>query len=115
MAVVSVENAEHYIWGERSDGWHLVRTPTLSVIQERVPPGCGETRHRHLKAEQFFFVLSGVATLDVNGQVHNLQPGQGLHVPAGTAHQLTNNGQQDLVFTVTSTPPSHGDREELEK
>ncbi|AZZ90251.1 cupin domain-containing protein [Hahella sp. KA22] len=110
MSVVSKDNAEHYIWGERCDGWHLVKSPTLSVIQERVPSGCAEVRHLHQKAEQFFFVLSGVATLEVGGETYTLHPHQGKHVPAGVPHQLRNESPEDIIFTVTSTPPSHGDR-----
>ncbi|MCR1815335.1 hypothetical protein [Aliarcobacter butzleri] len=34
----------------------------------------------------------------------------GIHVPAGTTHQLSNHQTDDLVFLVVSTPPSHGDR-----
>jgi mannose-6-phosphate isomerase-like protein (cupin superfamily) len=112
MKVVSTENVEHYVWGDRCDGWHLLRSPTLSVIQERVPVGCGEVRHLHQKSEQFFYVLSGVATLEVDGIVHQLGANQGLHVQANIPHQLINEGQEDLVFIITSTPPSHGDRVE---
>ncbi|PKF76460.1 cupin domain-containing protein, partial [Vibrio sp. vnigr-6D03] len=36
MTVISRENAEHYVWGERCDGWHLVKSTSLSVIQEKV-------------------------------------------------------------------------------
>lgn len=36
---IRLENAEHYLWGTHCEGWHLVRAPELSVIQERVPPG----------------------------------------------------------------------------
>ncbi len=108
--MISSETAEHYTWGNACDGWHLVRSPNLSVIQERVPPGCGEVRHFHNYAEQFFFVLSGIATIDVDDTTHLLHPQQGIHVPAGTPHQLRNVHGEDLLFTVTSTPPSHGDR-----
>lgn len=108
--VTSIETAEHYVWGENCDGWHLAKSAGLSVIQERVPVGGCEVRHLHKYAEQFFFVLSGVATLEVNGVVHVLKPMQGLHVPANVSHQLINNGDTQLIFLVTSTPPSHGDR-----
>ena len=111
--VVSIDNAEHYTWGEHCDGYHLVKTAALSVIQERVPVGCHEVRHLHRYAEQFFHVLSGVATLEVDGIRYRLNPGQGLHVPAGVPHQLGNEETQDLEFVVTSTPPSHGDRIEM--
>lgn len=110
MTVISTKNAEHYQWGNQCDGWHLVKSPALSVIQERVPPGCSEVRHLHAKSEQFFFVLSGCATLEVNGEVFELAESQGFHVPSNVPHQLSNKAQVDLHFVVTSTPPSHGDR-----
>ncbi|MCG6467188.1 cupin domain-containing protein [Vibrio parahaemolyticus] len=113
LAVVSVKNSEHYQWGEQCDGWHLVKSQNLSVIQERVPPGCSEVRHLHKKSEQFFFVISGCATLEVNGETFELLENQGFHVPSNTPHQLSNRGQTDLHFVVTSTPPSHGDRVEI--
>ncbi|MDP6969130.1 MAG: cupin domain-containing protein, partial [Gammaproteobacteria bacterium] len=68
MAVISNKLAEHYTWGNHCDGWHLVKSPSLSVIQERVPSGCSETRHFHTKAEQFFFILSGVASMELEGK-----------------------------------------------
>ncbi|MDP5147516.1 cupin domain-containing protein [Shewanella sp. ULN5] len=112
MKVSTKINSEHYNWGEGCDGWHLVKSPQLSVIQERVPVGLCEVTHYHEKAEQFFFVLSGVATLIVEGKAHSLNPTEGFHVKANTTHQLKNDGDQELVFIVTSTPPSHGDRVE---
>ncbi|UAA39951.1 cupin domain-containing protein [Paraneptunicella aestuarii] len=116
MSTVSIHNTEHYQWGEpnakgqRCDGWHLVKTPTLNIIQERVPQGCAEVKHYHQHAEQFFFVLEGIATIELENQLYELSPLQGLHVPAGKAHLLRNDQEQDLIFTVTSTPPSHGDK-----
>lgn len=108
--VVSQETSAHYQWGNGCDGWHLVRSPALSVIKERVPSGCEEVRHYHERSEQFFFVLDGVATIESNGEVVQLESQQGIHIPAGTVHQLKNNASDDLIFIVTSTPPSHGDR-----
>lgn len=110
MSVASTENVKHYIWGENCDGWHLVASANLSVIQERVPSGSSEVRHLHNKAEQFFYVLSGIASLEVSGTIHLLKPNQGFHVPAGTPHTLSNRHDQTLNFLVVSTPPSHGDR-----
>lgn len=110
MKVVSQANTEHYLWGEGCDGWHLVKSSKLSVIQERVPAGCSEVRHLHQKSEQFFFVLSGCATLEVNADIFQITQHQGFHIPRNTPHQLRNDGDEDLHFVVTSTPPSHGDR-----
>ncbi len=110
LKVVSKENSEHYPWGRDCDGWHLVKSKNLSVIQERVPPGCCEIRHLHTQSEQFFFVLSGCATLEVNGSAYQLNAYHGFHIPHGIPHQLRNEGDTDLHFVVTSTPPGNGDR-----
>ena len=110
MSIVSTENGKHYVWGDNCDGWHLAASENLSVIQERVPQGSSEIRHLHNRAEQFFYVLSGIATLEVDGVFHKIHPNQGFHVPAGIAHTLINNDESDLNFLVISTPPSHGDR-----
>ena len=53
--MISINNASHYKWGNKCDGWHLVKSENLSVIQERVPNGSGEVCHYHQKAEQFFY------------------------------------------------------------
>ena len=102
--------AEHYRWGERCDGWHLVRTGPLSVIEERMPPATRETRHRHAAARQFFYVLSGVLTMEVEGTLHRLAARSGIEIAPGVAHQAINDGVVDAEFLVVSTPPSHGDR-----
>jgi len=111
MSTASTETAKHYVWGEVCDGWHLLASPNLSVIQERVPSGASEIRHLHSRAEQFFYVLAGTATLEVAGTVHLLNPNQGYHVPAGVPHTLSNRHKPILEFLVISTPPSHGDRQ----
>ncbi|OON69610.1 cupin domain-containing protein [Hymenobacter sp. CRA2] len=102
--------AEHYRWGDQCDGWHLVKTPELSVIQERMPPGTAEQYHYHERAQQFFYVLAGTATFEIEGQWLTLTAGQGLHVPAGLRHRILNQATAELWFTVTSQPMAHGDR-----
>jgi mannose-6-phosphate isomerase-like protein (cupin superfamily) len=109
-AAISTATAEHYHWGAGCDGWHLVKTPALSVIQERMPPGTAEQYHYHERAQQFFFVLTGTATFEVEGQWLTVPAGAGLHLPAGTRHRILNQAAADLHFTVTSQPPAHGDR-----
>jgi mannose-6-phosphate isomerase-like protein (cupin superfamily) len=114
MAAISKENSEHYAWGKACDGWYLLKTPALSVIQERVPPGGSETRHYHQQAQQFFFVLSGEAVMELENEEVVLGPQQGFAVPPGSPHRLLNRGNSDLVFLVISAPPSHGDRVPVE-
>jgi mannose-6-phosphate isomerase-like protein (cupin superfamily) len=88
-----------------------VRHEALSVIAERMPPGTAESRHRHLVAEQFFFVLAGELTIERDGEPAVLSPGSGLSVPAGVAHEVRNGGPAVAEFLVVSQPPSQGDRQ----
>ena len=108
---VALEHAEHYVWGGVCDGWHLLKRDDLSVIRERVPPGAAETRHRHARSRQFFYVLDGAAVIEVEGVEHSLAAAQGLHVPPGAAHRFRNESAADVHFLVISAPRSHGDRE----
>lgn len=111
MSVVSTATAPHYTWGQQCDGWHLLQGDDLSVIEERMPPGTAEVRHRHARARQFFYVLEGEALLELDGMAYRLDAGQGLHVPPGVAHQMRNESDSDVRFMVVSSPKSHGDRE----
>lgn len=113
-AVTSATSAEHYTWGNCCDGWYLVKTPELNIIQERMPPGTSETLHKHQKARQFFFVLSGEASIEREGKLSIVHAGEGLEVPPGIAHKVVNKSRQKLEILVTSQPPSHGDRIDLE-
>jgi len=108
--MISKANAEHYIWGQTCDGWHLIKSPALSVIHERMPPGTREVRHYHQQSRQFFFVLEGTATLEVDGERHTLHAQEGLEIPPQCPHQMLNESEDNLEFLVVSQPPSHGDR-----
>ena len=112
MNKVSVENSEHYTWGDGCDGWHLVKQPEVSVIREHMPPGTAEVRHRHHHARQFFFVLAGELVIDRDEQARSmLRTGDGLEIPPRVFHQVLNRSQAPVDFLVVSQPPSHGDRE----
>jgi mannose-6-phosphate isomerase-like protein (cupin superfamily) len=106
----STNNAEHYTWGDSCDGWPLLKTDTLSVIQERMPSGTSEQMHFHERAQQVFYILSGIATFEMDGETVTVNPNQSLHISPGTIHRISNNGNVDLHFLVISEPKSHGDR-----
>jgi mannose-6-phosphate isomerase-like protein (cupin superfamily) len=111
--VIDTTNAKHYIWGEVCDGWHLLESDELSIIQEKVPAGKSEKRHYHNFSKQFFYILKGVATIEINGIFHELTSGQGIEIPPKTPHQFINQSDKDVDFIVVSTPKSHGDRVEV--
>ena len=119
MESISIANAQHYTWPSAisehtCDGWHLHRSASLSVIEECMPPGSAERRHFHEHATQFFYVLAGELTIELNGEEHRLTPFTGLTISAQTPHQVFNRGAEDARFLVISKPPSHGDRVAVE-
>ncbi len=109
-APISRNNADHYVWGNRCDGWHLVNSPELSVIQEQMPSGTAEVLHFHERAQQFFFLLAGQAIMEIDGREIELRAGEGIHIEAKTRHRIRNASNVPLDFVVISQPHSHGDR-----
>ena|SRR5271170_8102108 len=107
---VHIGTAEHYIWGHGCDGWHLLKDSALSVLEESMPPGTSEMRHKHERAQQFFYILAGSAEMEIEGHFLQLNSGEGVHIQAGQAHCIWNKSDSSLRFLVISQPPSHGDR-----
>jgi mannose-6-phosphate isomerase-like protein (cupin superfamily) len=106
----SVDNAERYTWGDNCEAWHLVKSATLSVIQERMPPGTREQLHYHEHAQQLFYILSGTASFEIDGRVIEVKPHESIHVPKNAKHFISNKSNAELQFLVISQPRSHGDR-----
>lgn len=113
MQIVDLSNTEHYLWGDGCDGWHLLKRDDLSIITERVPPGSTEQRHYHVHSRQFFYILTGTATIEVDGVRHSSRAKQGIEIPPGIAHQFWNESNSDVIFLVISMPKAHGDRVEV--
>ena len=107
---ISIDNAEHYIWGEVSEGWHLLKREDMSVIQERVPAGGAEVMHYHTQARQFFYILEGQGSMAFEDKVIALKKGQGIEIAPGVKHQFWNQSNADVHFLVISVPSTRGDR-----
>ncbi len=107
---ISIENAEHYVWGDVCDGWHLLKRDDLSVIQERVPAGGAEVMHYHGVARQFFYILEGEGTMVVEDRVVVLEKGQGMEIAPQIKHQFKNQSNEDVQFLVISVPSTRRDR-----
>jgi len=107
---ITKETARHYVWGGDSDGWHFLESDSLSVIQERIPPGGAEQLHYHVKAQQLFFILEGCAGFETDGQEAVVKKGEGFRVAPGSRHKIWNAGPGDLHFLVISEPRAQEDR-----
>ena len=110
---VNLENAEHYIWGDVSEGWHLLKREDMSIIQERVPAGAGEVMHYHATARQFFYILDGQGIMVLEDGPVTLEKGHGLEIAPQVKHQFRNQSNADVHFLVISVPTTRGDRVNL--
>jgi mannose-6-phosphate isomerase-like protein (cupin superfamily) len=103
-------NAEHYRWGDDSDGWHLVKHDELSVIEECMPPGAAEIRHHHERSQQFFYVLEGEVLMEIEGEMTLVPAASGICILPGLKHQIRNPSASAARFLVISQPPTDADR-----
>ena len=110
IKIINTGNAEHYVWGNKCDGWHFVKNDDLSIIREKMPQGTTEVMHYHNKSRQFFYIISGSASMEIDGRVYILNKNEGIEIPPLTPHRMFNNSDGDLEFIVVSQPKSHGDR-----
>ncbi|MDG3583199.1 cupin domain-containing protein [Galbibacter pacificus] len=109
----SKENSEHYFWGENCSGWHLVKSQSLSIIEESMPPNTQEKKHYHNNSQQFFRILSGKATFEIENETIEVQNGEGIHIPPKTKHRIRNDQSENLAFIVISEPTTRGDRYDI--
>src|SRR5918992_3403737 len=68
------------------------------------PGGAVVGEHVHPAIEETFEVVSGLVGFRIDGRESIAQPGERLHVPAGTAHDWWNAGEEEALITVEITP-----------
>jgi mannose-6-phosphate isomerase-like protein (cupin superfamily) len=56
------------------------RDDQMTIIEERMRPGTGETLHVHAKSRQFFFVLSSIAVMEPGSAITVLKARTGLEI-----------------------------------
>ena len=66
----------------------------------RLPPGKESfIAHAHAVEEEFIFILEGSGQVTLNGQIHNVGPGDFIGFPTdGVVHGFRNTGEADLLY-----------------
>jgi uncharacterized cupin superfamily protein len=75
----------------------------LGVNHETIPPGGrSSVPHAHSKEEEFVFVIAGTPSLWIDGELHELKPGDAAAFPAGTgiAHSVLNNSNEAIRLLI---------------
>ncbi len=75
-----------------------------SLAEARLKPGGSTTPHRHLKAEEIYYILEGLGSMQVGDEVQPVGPGDAIAIPPGSIHQITNRGTILLKFLCCCAP-----------
>ena len=72
----------------------------------RIPPGkAAYPYHSHSAQWEFYHVISGTGVARHKDGTTPIGPGDAFIFPPGEAHQLTNDGSQDLILYVVADNP----------
>jgi mannose-6-phosphate isomerase-like protein (cupin superfamily) len=79
-----------------------------SLAEATVPAGCSTQRHYHRLSEEFYFVLEGSGTMEIDGEERGVGQGDAILIPPGAWHTIT--ARVTLRFLCCCAPPySHDD------
>lgn len=57
------------------------------------------------EGEEFYYIISGVATFVIDGQEYEVSEGEVIHFPSNLPHRTINKQDRELVMLSVSTPP----------
>lgn len=75
-----------------------------SLAQIVIPPGKASRRHYHPEAEESYYILSGTAHLELDGERATLTRGDSVVISPPQVHQIRNAGSDDLVLLAVCVP-----------
>ena len=75
------------------------------------PPGAEGVLHYHDEQDELYFVHSGTAKVDVEGEERILGPGGLFHVESTTPRRIANVGDDDLVLLVVGGKGGYVERD----
>jgi len=76
-----------------------------------IPSGVVARPHFHQEQDELYFVHSGTARVEVDGEERLLGPGGLVHVEATTPRRVSNGGDDDLVLLVVGAKGGYVERD----
>jgi mannose-6-phosphate isomerase-like protein (cupin superfamily) len=75
------------------------------------PPGYPGVHHYHDTQDELYFVHSGTAVVEVDGETRTLGPGGLVHVESTTPRKISNPGDEELVLLVIGGKDGYVERD----
>jgi mannose-6-phosphate isomerase-like protein (cupin superfamily) len=70
----------------------------------RLPPKSANTLHKHIRAEEFYFVLEGIGRMRVNGETLTVPRYGGVLVGPSQVRQIFNDSDAEVLWLIIGAP-----------
>jgi mannose-6-phosphate isomerase-like protein (cupin superfamily) len=87
-----------------TERWNRDDDPTVSLAQARIEPGVVTQLHALDGIAERYLILDGHGWVEVDGSRHDVEPGDVVHIPPGTAQRASASMDGDLVILCVCTP-----------
>jgi mannose-6-phosphate isomerase-like protein (cupin superfamily) len=74
-----------------------------SLAEATLPAGGATDRHYHKLSEEFYYLLEGRGLMEIDGEEHEVGPGDAILIPAGAWHRI--EALESLRFLCCCAPP----------
>lgn len=70
----------------------------------RLPPQSANTLHRHVRAEEFYFVIHGIGRIRIGEETLTIPPLGGVLVGPSAMRQIFNDSQEETLWLIVGAP-----------
>lgn len=109
MDVINRDGVKPFITKDSSEIREIL-APRNSIIQRqslaeaRLLPGRSTEEHYHTQTEEIYYILSGSGQMVMDGKERHAKKHDGIAIPPGVRHKITNTGDADLVILCCCAP-----------
>ena len=87
-----------------ADFLERTKSEVLGARLWRLPPKSANTLHKHVRAEEFYFVVEGVGRIRVGDDTLTVPTYGGVLVGPGQLRQLFNDTESDVLWLIVGAP-----------
>ena len=105
MIIRNWQDATPYVGHETAIIWTMLSEQTadadaavlqglVSVTRHMMQAGKSGDYHAHEDREQVYYIISGAGKMKLDDEIHDVRPGDTVHIPPKVKHQLVNDGDE---------------------
>ena len=115
MELRNLEHTEPFTTKDGSTIRELLGLPTSPLVRNQslaeatLEPGQATERHYHGESEEIYFLLEGGGTMELDGEVREVGPGDAILIPPGAWHTLRAGPAGARLLCCCAPPYRHED------